>query len=113
MKSNNPTLDAKLLGRLKAISDRPAGTGDSVSVGPHSKSRPARKTTFKQGMLLLPMGERLPVVIKDISDTGARVEFFQNRTLEGQVRLEEQSLGLSIKAKIVWQTGSLVGLSFI
>jgi hypothetical protein len=51
-------------------------------------------------------------VIKNLSETGARIEFFQKRQITGDVRLVEQSTDLNRKARIVWQSDELIGLTF-
>ncbi len=38
--------------------------------------RAVRQAVFRQGALILANGERMRVAVKDISMTGARVEFF-------------------------------------
>jgi hypothetical protein len=64
---------------------------------------------------MLEHGERLPVVIKNLSKTGARVEFFQNRLLDVHdfVRLSEQSTALNRNARVIWKRPGLLGLRFV
>lgn len=111
-RTNRPALEARLNDRLKAISTRAAAPPEIEVATPPSRRR-ERKSTFRQGVLILALGERLPVVIKNLSDSGARVEFFQNTKLAGHARLMEQSLGLDRHARIVWQRQGQVGLKFI
>jgi hypothetical protein len=103
---NGPTL----ADRLRAIADRPSLARESA--GP---TRSQRTPTFKQATLVLEHGERLPVVIKNLSKTGARVEFFQNRLLEVNdfVRLSEQSTALNRNARVIWKRPGLLGLTFV
>lgn len=99
-----------LADRLRAIADRPSPA--SGAAGP---TRSHRTATFKQATLTLEHGERLPVVIKNLSMTGARVEFFQNRDLEvhDYVRLAEQSTALNRGARVIWKRPGLLGLRFV
>ena len=52
----------------------------SAPAGPPS-ARAQRDAIFKNGSVILPDGARMVVVIKDLSDAGARVEFFARTTL--------------------------------
>jgi hypothetical protein len=96
--------------RLKAIKDRPPPDYEAA----RGSKRSERAATFKQATLTLEHGERLAVVIKNLSRTGARVEFFQNRDLEvgDYVRLSEQSTALKRGARVIWKRPGLVGLKF-
>jgi hypothetical protein len=107
-----------LAGRLKAISGRGAfeatDTREQVvykAVG--RKARAIRKLTFKQATLLLPSGGRMDVVVKNVSDTGARVDFFNRIQLPSVVILAEPTLRLRRKASVVWQTDGSAGLHFL
>jgi len=105
--------EGRLNDRLKAIKERAAPPPEPTEFQPPPSRKRERAQTFKQGVLILPLGEKLPVVIKNVSETGARVEFFQSRELTGHARLMEQSMGLDRHARIVWQKDGLVGLKFI
>jgi hypothetical protein len=99
-----------LVDRVKAIADRPTLARESAG-----STRSQRTPTFKQATLMLEHGERLPVVIKNLSKTGARVEFFQNRVLEVNdfVRRSEQSTVLNRNARVIWKRPGLLGLTFV
>lgn len=58
-------------------------------------------------------GERMAVVVKDVSATGARVEFFVRRTLPDEVLFMEATLKLRKRARVVWQRDGAVGLEFL
>jgi hypothetical protein len=68
---------------------------------------------FRNGALAYGSGHRMAVVIKDLSDTGARVEFFQKVTLPIMVTLTEPTLRLRRLAHVVWQIDGVAGLAFI
>jgi hypothetical protein len=94
--------------RVQAIAEMSAPTdyGDAVT----SEGRAARTTVFKQAMLMLPHGEKLPVVIKNMSATGVRVEYFANRPLGDRVLITEPSVPLRFWADVVWETDGAGGL---
>lgn len=105
-KSKQPaTIPAK---RVQAIAEMttPTDYGDAAT----SEGRAARTTVFKQAMLLMPHGEKMPVVIKNMSSTGLRVEFFQNRPLGDRVLVTEPSIPLRFWADVVWETDGAGGL---
>lgn len=57
-------------------------------------------------------GERLSVAIKNLSGSGARVEYFIRRELPPVVVLIEPSLRIRRRAKVVWQRDGVAGLAF-
>jgi hypothetical protein len=52
------------------------------------------------------------VVIKDLSASGARVEFFQRLQLPAFVMLIEPTLKLRKAARVIWERGAAAGLKF-
>jgi hypothetical protein len=112
-KGPKPGNDARLGQRLKAIADREAPSADTYESISTSHRRPSRTPAYKPAVLVIGGGEKLPVVIKNLSETGAKVAFFQNRELSGQVRLVEQSISLNAVAHIAWQRDGMLGLTFI
>lgn len=111
-KNEKPAADARLSQRLKAITDKKPPPADAYETVSSSSRRPARTPTYKQAVIVLTGGEKFPVVIKNLSSTGAKVEFFQNREISGQVRLVEQSIDLNTVAEIAWQRDGMLGLIF-
>jgi len=77
-----------------------------------SQKRDARQPQFRNGSIIFDDGERLSVVIKNLSDGGARVEFFVNRPLPERVTLSEPLLKLRRAARVVWQAEGAAGLAF-
>jgi hypothetical protein len=75
--------------------------------------RAQREALFKNGTVTLPDGARMVVVIKDLSDAGARIEFFARTTLPEEVLLVEPMLKLRRRARVVWQSDGAAGLHFI
>jgi len=94
--------------RVKAVAERPAPT-DYID-GHSPPQRPTRSKGFKQALLTLAHGAKLPVVIKDISSDGLRVEFFQNTPLGEIVHINEPSIPLNSYADVVWETTGAAGL---
>ena len=78
-----------------------------------AEARAQRDAVFKNGSVILPDGARMVVVIKDLSDSGARVEFFARTTLPEVVLLVEPMLKLRRRARVAWQSDGAAGLQFI
>jgi len=74
--------------------------------------RAVRQAVFRQGALILVNGEKLRVALKDISATGARVEYFERRELPSLVVLVEPTLKIKSRARVVWQREGVAGLAF-
>jgi hypothetical protein len=68
---------------------------------------------FRQGALILADGEKHPVAVKDISATGARIEYFVRRELPAFVTLVEPTLRIKSRARVVWQREGVAGLAFV
>lgn len=78
-----------------------------------SEKRSERKPTFKAATLTLISGERIDVVVKNVSETGARIEFMRDLTLPDRVMLSEPTLRLRIWAYVAWQERGKAGLEFV
>lgn len=74
--------------------------------------RQTREQVFKNGTLHYGDGYRLTVVIKDLNEAGARIEFFQQNHLPDLVVLSEPTLRLRRQARVVWQRAGVAGLQF-
>lgn len=102
--------------RLRKIAAKPAIEDVSAYQDEPRKqddNRPKRQPTFKQATIQLRSGERLDVVVKNVSDTGARIEFFRKVTLTDSVLLTEPTLQLRTWAYVMWQTDGAAGLQFV
>jgi hypothetical protein len=75
--------------------------------------RAVRQSVFRQGALILADGEKHPVAVKDISATGARIEYFVRRELPAFVTLVEPTLRIKSRARVVWQREGVAGLAFV
>lgn len=105
----NATKPNMLGDRLKAIAD--VKPPEAYEDAPRDV-RAQRDAVFKPAIAVTAFGEKVPVVIKNISETGARVEFFQNRPLKERLLLSESSLALRCWAEVVWEGDNAVGLRF-
>lgn len=76
------------------------------------KERALRQPMYRQGALLFESGQRMTVAIKDLSDTGARIEFLVRQALPPEVTLVEPTLRLRKRARVAWQTENIAGLEF-
>jgi hypothetical protein len=94
--------------RVRQLGGRSAPAGP-----PPAEARAQRDAVFKNGSVILPDGARMVVVIKDLSDAGARVEFFARTTLPEEVLLVEPMLKLRRRARVAWQSDGAAGLQFI
>jgi len=112
MAKDKKPADSPLSQRLKSIAERKPLEADAYESVSQSSLRSSRAPTYKPAEIVIG-AERLAVVIKNVSSTGAKVEFFQNRDLSGRVRLVEASTGLSEEAEIAWQKGGVIGLKFV
>ena len=79
----------------------------------NATERTPRQPVYKNGALLLEGGHKLKVVIKNLSDTGAYVEFFVKTDLPHHVILSEPTLPLKRWARVVWQRDGAAGLVFM
>lgn len=91
---------------------KPPGLHSDAPATSASK-RAVRTSTFKSATLQLITGERFDVIVRNISSTGARVEFMRDVHLPDRVYLKEPTQRLSIWAYVVWQERGVAGLEFV
>jgi DNA-directed RNA polymerase subunit E'/Rpb7 len=111
-KKPSPDKPDPLAERLRKIADVPAEDVTYSSVKPGEK-RSERKPTFKAATLTFITGERVDVVMKNVSDTGARIEFMRDMALPDRVLVSEPTLRLKVWAYVIWQTRGAAGLQFV
>jgi hypothetical protein len=99
------------LDRVMAIAAKPAPHVYGCSGGRGQRSQ--RMAVYKQGLAILAHGEKLPVVIRNLSTTGCRIEYFQNIRLEGRILVTEPSIPLRQFADVVWQGEGASGVEFV
>jgi hypothetical protein len=70
------------LDRITAVAARKP-PAEYVEVSSQRK-RASRHAVYKDAVAILPLGEKVPVVIRNTTTRGCRIEYFQNRWLEGR-----------------------------
>ena len=102
----------KLSARVKRIATAPTCAPQAPDYGKFDK-RAERTTGWRPGTLIFLGGERLKVVVKNISDTGARIEFVRSTQLPERVQLVEPIRGVKRSAYVIWQDWGVAGLQFV
>ena len=102
-----------LADRTRQLSNRDTGAPGAPRMAKNVTQRAPRQPVFKDATLILPDGARVKAVIKDLTATGARVEYFHQTQLPGAVVIAAALLRLRCNARVVWQTGSAAGLQFL
>lgn len=104
-----------LADRMRKISAQPALEDDAYKPDRtlQNRNRAPRQLTFKQGTITMQGGERMDVVVKNLSDTGARIEYFRKVHLTEMVVLSEPTMRIKTRARVMWQTDGAAGLQFV
>lgn len=105
----NPLTD-----RIKAVSGHDTSE-EHRYVDTHIRSgdRAPREPTYKQATIQMRTGERVPVIIKNVSKTGARIEFFKDVYLSDVVYLMEPTLDINTWCDVIWEEDNAAGLQFL
>ena len=106
-------LGDQLASRLLRIASKPAPEEKQYRSEGASGIRAPRVSTFKPAAITLSGGQRMDVVVKNVSATGARIEFVPRITLPAQVLVAEPTLRIRTWALVVWQGGGAAGLKFV
>ena len=80
---------------------------------PLAQARADRRNVFRNASLLLPDGHKFTVAVKNLSENGARIEFFVQLELSGIVTLIEPTMRLRKRARVVWACPGAAGLAFV
>lgn len=111
MFGKKPDKPDPLADRMRKIAAAPAE--DVVYSSAHTgEKRATRQPTFKSATVTTLGGERIDVVVKNVSSTGARIEFVRDVSLTDRVMLSEPTMRLKTWAYVVWQTRGAAGLQF-
>lgn len=78
-----------------------------------AKARAERQIVFKDATIILDSGVRFTVAIKDVSEGGVRIEFFQDVPLDGAFTISEPMLKLRRRARVSWRRDGTAGLTFV
>lgn len=108
---------AALSNRVRQLGEQKTAPQSYEAPPPPKKLRPESKrqdrhAQYKQAVLLVGH-EKMGVIIKDINAQGARVDFFQRRELPEFVVLQETTMRVNHRARVMWQDGSSAGLMFV
>ncbi len=112
-KSKPDRVSSELSQRLRQIVEQDTAPPPQTYAWTRKVERAVRQAIFRQGALILADGEKLPVALKNISATGARIEYFIRRDLPERVILVEATLRIKAHARVVWQRDGVAGLAFI
>lgn len=109
-----PPPPPNLSDRIRSAVARPATPPAPLPPPPSKRQQRAeRERIYRQATLVFGDGHRMAVVVKDVSATGARVEFFQHIRLPEEVLFVEATMRLRKRARVVWQEDGTVGLAFL
>ena len=106
----------KLADRMKTVSGGYAPVPEEqeyTDTHIRGNKRDPRTPTYKHATIQLRGGERLEVVVKNVSASGARIEYFRNVPLSDVVYLMEPTLKIRTWADVVWEKSGVAGIRFI
>jgi hypothetical protein len=104
------SVSAHLATRVRKIAE----TTRPVPAAPAAAAkRELRAPSFKPGTLTFVGGEKLSVMVTNISDRGARVEYVRGTRIPDCVQLTEPMSGTKKWAYVSWQTWGMAGLEFV
>ena len=113
-KPKSPTNKNVLSERVRRLGEPTSASIQSAEPAPPKRNaRAPRQPVYKNGALVLENDHKLKVVIKNLSATGAYVEFFIKTDLPDHVILTEPTLPLKRRARVVWQRDGAAGLLFV
>jgi hypothetical protein len=104
------TVSKSLAARVTRIAQAPTYTPPKPVEVKFGK-RDQREISWRPAILSFQSGERMDVVVKNISETGARIEFVRSTYLPDRVKLSAQ--GINKWAYVTWQTWGVAGLHFV
>jgi hypothetical protein len=99
--------------RMRKISGAPPAEERTYTTIHQDNKRETRQPTFKQATITTRGGERIPVVVKNVSPSGARIEYMKETTLGDHVLLSEPTLRIKTWAEVMWETRGAAGLKFV
>lgn len=106
--------DDRMTRRVTALAAAKPVEGGALAKSVRKKSRSSdRKTTYRFGRVLNGSREEHPCILRNVSDTGARVVFEGEASLSDEVILRIELTGERKKARVVWQKDREAGLSFV
>jgi len=105
------TLSGTFAERVRRISESaPSFEAKAPATG---AQRARRAPAYRPGTLTLMGGERIDVVVTNLSNAGARIQFKRGTPLPERVRLSEPRTGKDKWAYVMWQGDRVAGLQFV
>ena len=86
---------------------------DRIDADPAAAKREVRKPSFRPGTVAFMTGERMSVMVTDVSEKGARVRFVRRGLLPERVQLIEPLQGINTWGYVAWQNAGEAGLRFV
>jgi hypothetical protein len=112
-KPSNHNAPDPLADRMRRISSSPPPEERTYTSVHQDNKRAPRQPTFKQATVTTRGGERIAVIVKNISDSGARIEYMREATLGDHVLLSEPTMHIKTWAEVMWQARGAAGLKFV
>lgn len=112
----NSSSAGKLNERLRQIAERALSGSAPVSeymALRKKQERLHRAAVFRNATIIFDSGERMIVAVKDISISGARLEFFSHAPLPETFIVSELMMKLKRRARVVWQREGAAGIAFL
>jgi hypothetical protein len=103
--------ESKLAARLRSIAQR-SRVDETEGAASRPMERPPRTATFRNAVVILDSGEKVTVVLKDVSANGARLEFFRQVSLPQSFLLREPLMKLECRVRVVWQRAGVAAVTF-
>lgn len=105
------TISGALAKRVQKISE--AAPSASAQLAAFSAKRAPRALAYRPGTLAFVGGERMDVIVTNLSATGARVQHKRGTPLPERVCLKEGRTGKEMWAYVTWQAWGVAGLQFV
>lgn len=97
-----PAPKAALPARIRAIAAQKPPQSYDTDAGP--TRRRTRSPVYREAVAHLPQGGKLPVLVRNISDGGLRIEQFWSTAAGGRILITEPNTPMHCWAEIVWQS---------
>jgi hypothetical protein len=105
--------DERMSRRVAALATAKPPEAGAMAKSVRKKTRTHdRQTTFRFGRVINGRGEEYACILRDLSDSGARVVFEGEPGLLPTVILRIELTGETRRAKVVWQKSREAGLAF-
>jgi hypothetical protein len=89
-------------------------TGAAIEKSPADHRRSVRHRSFLGAKLVYGDGAfTIDCIVKDVSDTGARIKLPEGQAVPDQVYLVELRSGIAYEARVTWKRHPEIGLEFV